>query len=130
MRGPRNTEVALHFLVDITEARRGAHPRLDRKAEAVRLPRSVIWILPEKAGERILRRRRVERGEPVARTRIDRLALRALFGKERLERRHIGLLELAADTREPVWMQFDLGHAARFTRAARACPAPSPENGG
>jgi hypothetical protein len=111
VRRPRDAEVALHFLVDIDEARRGANPRLYRKAQAMRLLRPVIRILPQDDDADVARRRRVERGEPVARARIDRLALVALGGKKRLERRHIGLLEFAAYRREPVGMEFDLSHA-------------------
>src|SRR3546814_14738750 len=86
----------------------------------MRLPRPVIGVLAQDHHAHILRRRRVERGEPVAWARKDRLALGALLAQKLLERRHIGLLELAADAREPVGMQLDLGHARGFTRATRA----------
>src|SRR3546814_9440817 len=102
MRRPRNPKVALHFLIDVDETRRRPHAGLDRKAESVRLPRPVIGVLAQNHHAHILRRRRVERGEPVARARKDRLALAALLAQKLLERRHIGLLELAADAREPV----------------------------
>src|SRR3546814_2814220 len=85
----------------------------------------LLGALPQNPDAHVLRRRRVGRGEPVARARKDRLALGALLAQKLLERRHIGLLELAADAREPVGMQLDLGHARGFTRATRACPVLS-----
>src|SRR3546814_10425700 len=80
----------------------------------------LLGALPQNHDAHILRRRRVERGDPVARARKDRLALGALLAQKLLERRHIGLLELAPDTPEPVGMQVDLGHAHGFTRAMRS----------
>src|SRR3546814_14137878 len=81
-----------------------------------------IGVLSQDHDAHILRRRRVERREPVTRARIDRLALRALARQKLLERRHIGLLELAADPREPGGMKLDLGHARPSTSTARPCP--------
>src|SRR3546814_7823373 len=77
----------------------------------MRLPRPVIGVLPQDHDPHVPRRRRVERREPVARPRINRLALGTFAREELLERRHIGLLELAADRGEPVGMKLDLGHA-------------------
>src|SRR3546814_6604327 len=64
-----------------------------RKAQAMRLPRPVIGVLPQDHDPHVPRRRRVERREPVARPRINRLALGTFAREELLERRHIGLLE-------------------------------------
>src|SRR3546814_18511963 len=70
-----NAKVVLHLLVDVDQARRHPHPRLHRKAQAMRLPRPVIGVLPQDHDPHVPRRRRVERREPVARPRINRLAL-------------------------------------------------------
>jgi hypothetical protein len=62
------------LLVDVHQRRRHAHPFGHREAQPVRLPRPVIGVLPEDHHLDRLERGQLERAQPLAARRIDRLA--------------------------------------------------------
>ena len=58
--GYRNAQVVLNLLEDVLEGRRKCHPVVHREAQAVRLPRSVVRVLPDDHHLRLVERTKVE----------------------------------------------------------------------
>ena len=100
----RRADVVPQFFENILQRRRCRHPRLHREAEAVRLPRPVIRVLPEDDDLHCLVRRRMQRIENIVRSRVDRL--RPVFLLEKFpEPQIVRQLELIADLPLPIVAQ-------------------------
>lgn len=78
----------------------------------MRLPRAVIRVLPQYDDTHILWQGGIERGKPIAGTRINDLPGRALILQKLFEVAHIGFVKFAADARQPVGVKLDVGHGA------------------
>ncbi len=104
---PRDAEVGVEFLVDVDQAGRGPHAGLHRKAQAVRLSRAVIGILPQDDDAHGIGGRQVERAEPLVTAREDALACLPLRGQEGLQRLHIVAVEFGLEGRQPSGVQLD-----------------------
>eukprot|EP00966_Prymnesium_polylepis_P088385 2045484-Prymnesium_polylepis.1 len=85
--------VILELLVDVLEGGWDGDAAVDAEAEAVRLPRPVVRVLPEDHDAHVARRRKVEAREDVLRLGEDAFAL-ALLLDLGVELAHIALREL------------------------------------
>ncbi len=103
-----DTEVALHLLENVDEARRRPDPRHDREAQAMRLAFAMIGVLPEDDDAHLVERSQVERPEPVGSAREDCPPLLPLPDKESLQLAHVRLLEFRAQRAQPAGVKFDL----------------------
>lgn len=77
----RNAAIGLKLFVNIPERGRQRYPIGHRKAQAMRLPRPVIRVLPQDHHFDRLQRCQLKRAQPAAARRIDHLAGRLLFAQ-------------------------------------------------
>src|SRR3546814_19050240 len=84
--GPGNAEVALKLLVDVDKAWRRLDARLHAKAQAMRLSRSVLGVLPKDDELHTVQRGQVPRATKFVALGEDVIPPRLLRDEERLQR--------------------------------------------
>ena len=100
-RGPRQPEVGLQLRVDVLQGRWRADAGGNGEAEPHRLSGAVIGILAEDHHADVVERRQRERVEDAVGRRVEAAPGRDLGDEELAQLRHVGLLELVAEHREP-----------------------------
>jgi len=100
-------QVALEFLEYVLQRRRRRNSRLNGEAQAMRLPGTVIRILPEYHDPHLLQWRRVQRVEDQRTRRIDDLPRRFFTAQKIAELPHVGLFEFIAQGAFPAVFEFD-----------------------
>jgi hypothetical protein len=120
MRWPSDSKVALQFLVDVDEARRRANPVGDRETQAVGLTGTMVGILADDHDPHVIKRRQVERPEPVGAGWKDSLPRIALRQQELLQLGHVRLVEFRLKRGEPAGVKLYLAHTVVIASAGGA----------
>src|SRR3546814_190860 len=103
--GPGNAEVALKLLVDVDKAWRRLDARLHAEAQAMRLSRSVIGVLPKDDDLHPVQRGQVQRAKIFVALGEDVLPPRLLLDEEGFQRLHVRAVELVLQRLQPAWVQ-------------------------
>ncbi len=128
MSGRLDTEVALEFSVDVDQRRRHLDTRRHRETQALRLPRSVVGILPEDHHLDAVEGRAVERVEDQLRRWIDLLAGSQFAAQELAQRLHL-LRQQLRQQALPLGNRESQGSHLRDFGGRRACGAASGSEG-
>ncbi|PAV66679.1 hypothetical protein WR25_01824 [Diploscapter pachys] len=100
-----NAQIVVQFLEDVAQRRRHLHPRLHRKAQAMRLPRPMVRVLPQDHDLHRIERRQLQRPKPVVRRRQDGLPRRLFCGQEAAQVRHRLTRQDRVERRAPARVQ-------------------------
>ena len=128
MRGARDAEVGFQLLVDVHEAWRDLHPFGHCEAQAHRLPRPMIGILPEDHDLHRVERGQFERRQAAAARRIDRFARALFLDQESAQLPRLRGRQHRAQRGLPAFGDRVGRHRERTKPPGRASPAPLPTN--
>src|SRR3546814_13794843 len=113
---PGNAEVALKLLVDVDKAWRRLDARLHAEAQAMRLYRSVIGVLPKDDDLHPVQRGQVQRAKTFVAPGEDVLPPRFLLAEIGFNRLPMRPVELVLKRLQPAWV--------RLYRFVHACHPP------